>query len=101
MLALIALILFGIAVITVATVVLLRPARATVPRESRYPDPERAETEREVYEKLYGKRSATVSAPLPVEPPPKTDADSPRTHKPSSDARPRTPRRSRAQDSHR
>lgn len=75
MLALIALILFGIAVITVAAVVLLRPARAAIARESRYPDPEQAE--REVYEKLYGKRSATVSAPSPVGLPHKADADSP------------------------
>jgi Transposase len=55
----------------------------------------------EVYEKLYGKRSGTVSAPLPVEPPPKADPDNPHAHTPSADPRPRTPRRSRARDSHR
>jgi hypothetical protein len=41
--------------------------------------------ESEVYEKLYGKRSGTVSAPLPVNPPPEADADSPPTHTPSAD----------------
>ena len=96
--ALIALILFGVAVIAVAAVVLLRSARAIGAREARYPDPERAEAE--VREKLYGKRLGTVSAPLPVEPPPKADAepkadaDSSRTRTPSADPRPRTQGRS-------
>ena len=128
---LIALILFGVAVIAVAAVVLLRSMQATAPREARYPDQERGEreayeklygersgpvaarypdqepVEREVYEKLYGKRSGTVSAPLPVEPPrkanaePKADADSSHARTPSADPRPRTRRRSRARDSHR
>jgi hypothetical protein len=80
-LALIALILFGVAVITVATVVLLRLVPAIRAREAQNHDPKRVESE--VYEKLYGKRSGTVSAPVPVEPPPKADADSPRTHTPS------------------
>jgi hypothetical protein len=84
-LALIALILFGVAVIVVAAVVLLRSAPAIRAREAQNPDPKRVESE--VYEKLYGKRSGTVSAPSPVEPPPKADADSPRTHTPS-DPRP-------------
>jgi len=125
MLALLALFLFGVAVIAVAAVVLLRSARATEPREARYPDPERGErevyeelygersgavparnpdqeqVEKEVYEKLYGKRSGTISAPLPVEPPPKADADSPRARTPSVVPRLRTPPRSRARDSHR
>jgi hypothetical protein len=96
-LMLIALILFGIGVITVAAVLLLRSAPAIKAREARYPDPE--QDEREVYEKLYGKRSGTVSAPSPVEPPPKADADSPLTHTPSTD--PPRIRRSRARDSHR
>jgi hypothetical protein len=82
-LALIALILFGVAVITVAALVLLRSVPAIRAREAQNPDPKRVE--REVYEKLYGKRSGTVSAPLPVEVPPKADADSPRT---PSDPRP-------------
>ena len=64
---LIALILFGVGVIAVAAAVLLRSTRATEARETRNLDPERVE--REVYEKLYGKRSGTVSAPLPAKPP--------------------------------
>lgn len=81
MLVLIALILFGVAAITVAAVVLVRSVPAIRAREAQNPDPKRVE--REVYEKLYGKRSGTVSAPVPVEPPPRADADSPRTHTPS------------------
>ena len=84
MLVLIALILFGVAAITVAAVVLVRSVPAIRAREAQNPDPKRVE--REVYEKLYGKRSGTVSAPLPVEPPPKADADRPRTHTPSDPA---------------
>lgn len=61
---LIALIVFGVAVIAVAAVVLLSSAQATEPREARHPDPKGVE--REVYEKLYGKRSGTVSGPLPA-----------------------------------
>jgi hypothetical protein len=81
-LALIALILSGVAVITVVALVLLRSVPAIGAREAQQnPDPKRVE--REVYEKLYGKRSGTVSAPVPVEPPPRADADSPRTHTPS------------------
>ena len=86
MLALIALILSGVAVITVATVVLLRSARAIGAKEARYPDPKRAEAE--VREKLYGKRSGTVSAPLPAKPP-------------LIDPRSRTQQRSRPRDSDR
>ncbi len=106
MLALLALFLFGVAVIAVAAVVLLRSAQATEPREARYPDPERGErevyeelygersgtvparnpdqeqVEKEVYEELYGKRSGTVSAPLPVEPPPKGEAIAPALARP-------------------
>jgi hypothetical protein len=86
-LALIALLLVGAAVIAVAVVVLLRTAWATEPKKVRYPD--REQGEREVYEKLYGKRSLTVSAPVPVEPRPDADADSPRTHAPPADPSPR------------
>ena len=98
MLALIALTLFGVAVFAVAAVLLLRSARAFEPRGARYPgrrsrDPEQGE--REVYEKLYGKRSSTVSAPSPAAAPPKVDADSPQAHTPSANPRPRT--RSRSQ----
>ena len=94
---LIALTLFGVAVFAVAAVLLLRSARASEPREAREPgqrsrDPE--QVEREVYEKLYGKRSATVSAPVPADAPPKLDAESPQAHTPSANPRSRTPRRS-------
>jgi hypothetical protein len=98
-LALIGIILFGLAILAVAAVVLLRSPWPIQPRKVGYPDPEQAE--REVYEKLYGRRSLTVSAPSPVEAPSKADADSPRTHEPSADPRLWTHRRSRAQDSHR
>jgi hypothetical protein len=98
-LALIALILFGVAAITVAGVVLMRSAWATERREARYLDPE--QTEREVYENLYGKRLRTIyPPPLPVEPPPKADPDSPGTRTPSADPPTRTPPRSRSRDSH-
>jgi hypothetical protein len=82
-LALIALVLFGVGVIAVAAV-LLRSAPAIKARQARNSDPELAESE--VYKKLYGKRSLTVSAPLPVEAPPKADPDSPRSQ-PSTDRR--------------
>jgi hypothetical protein len=92
-LAVIALILFGIAVITVAAVLLLRSSLMTEPRETRFPGrrtPDLEQGEREVYEKLYGKRSRTVSGPLPVDSRPKADVDTPRTHAPSADTQTRT-----------
>ena len=58
---------FAITVIALAAVALRRSSRATEPKEARNLDPERVEAE--VYEKLYGKRSGTVSAPLPAKPP--------------------------------
>ena len=98
MLVLIALILLGVGVIAVAgTVLLLRAAPAIKARQARNSDPELAESE--VYKKLYGKRSLTVSAPSPVEAPPKADPDSPRSQ-PSGDPRQWTHGRSRARDSH-
>jgi hypothetical protein len=97
-LVLIALIVFGVAVIAVAAVLLLRSAPAIQARQARNSDPELAESE--VYKKLYGKRSLTVSAPLPVEAPPKkADPGHPGTQ-PPADPRPRTQRQSRARDSH-
>ena len=68
MLLLIVLIVFGVAVIAVASVVLLRPSRATEARRV-----EDLDSERDAYERLYGRRSMTVSAPVPVERPPKAD----------------------------
>jgi hypothetical protein len=73
-LVLIALILFGVALIALASVVLLGPRRAAEARKA--PDLYPAGSEREVYEKLYGKRSTTVSAPVPVERRPEADVDS-------------------------
>jgi hypothetical protein len=95
MLVLIALILFGVGVTAVAAVLLVRAAPTIKERRARNSDPELAESE--VYKKLYGKRSLTVSAPLPVEAPPKADPDSP--HSPP-DPLPSTHRRPRARDSH-
>jgi hypothetical protein len=76
-LALIALILFGVAVITVAAVVLLRVAPTIKAGKARDLDPELAESE--VYKKLYGKRSLTVSAPVPADAPAKADAETAQT----------------------
>jgi hypothetical protein len=84
-LALIALLVVGVAVIAVAAALLLRRAQVTEPREEPYPDRERGE--REVYDQLYGKRSLTVSAPRPVEAPPNDDADGPRAHTSSAERR--------------
>jgi hypothetical protein len=92
-----ALIVFGVGVIAVAAVLLLRSAPAIKARQARNSD--RELTESEVYKKLYGKRSLTVSAPVPVEAPPKADPDSPGSQ-PSADPPPRTHQRSRARDSH-
>ena len=64
-LVLIGLILLGVAVIAVASVVLLRQRRPAEARKVPHLYPEGSE--REVYERLYGKRSTTVSAPVPVE----------------------------------
>ena len=96
-LVLIALIVFGVGVIAVAAVLLLRSAPAIKSRQARNSDSELSESE--VYKKLYGKRSVTVSAPLPVEAPPKADPGHPGSQ-PSADPRPRTHRRPRARDSH-
>jgi hypothetical protein len=83
---LIALLLFGLAVVAVAAVALLRSSRATEARETRNLDPERVESE--VYEKLYGKRSGAVTTPSPA-------------RAPLKDPGPRTQRRSRPRDSDR
>jgi beta-lactamase regulating signal transducer with metallopeptidase domain len=65
---LIGLILLGVAVIALASVVVLRPRQAGKARKvgDLYPEG----SERAVYERLYGKRSMTVSAPVPVKGPP-------------------------------
>lgn len=95
MLVLIALVLFGVGVTAVAAVLLLRSAPTIKARQARNSDRELAESE--VYQKLYGKRSLTVSGPLPIEAPAKAEPDSPRSQ-PSADPPPH--RGSRARDSH-
>ena len=74
-LVLIALILVGVAVIALASVVVMRQRQAAEPRKVQDLYPEGSE--RAVYETLYGKRSTTVSAPVPVERSREADADSP------------------------
>ena len=68
-------ILLGAAVIALASVVVLRLRHGGEARKVQDLYPEGSE--RAVYETLYGKRSMTVSAPVPVEPPPEADVDSP------------------------
>lgn len=75
---LIGLILLGVGVIALASVAVLRKRQAGEARN--VPDLYPAGGEREVYERLYGKRLTTVSvvsAPVPVERPPEADVDSP------------------------
>jgi hypothetical protein len=92
------LILFAVGVTAVAAVLLLLRSAPTIKaRQARNSDRELAESE--VYQKLYGKRSLTVSAPVPIEAPPKAEPDSLRPQ-PSADPPPRTDRGSRARDSH-
>jgi hypothetical protein len=75
MVVLIGLILLGAVVIALASLVLLRPRQAGEAR--RVEDLYAEGSERAVYEKLYGKRSTTVSAPVAVERPSEVDVDSP------------------------
>ena len=72
-LVLIGLILLGVAVIALASVVVLRPRQAGEARKVQDLYPEGSE--RQVYEKLYGKRLMTVSAPVPVARPPETERE--------------------------
>ena len=65
MLALIVLILLGVAVIAVATVGVLR-SPVIKQRQVRYLDPERVESE--VYEKIYGKPLGNRVRPVAQEP---------------------------------
>ncbi|HEY6772103.1 MAG TPA: hypothetical protein VI035_06595 [Solirubrobacterales bacterium] len=74
-LVLIGLIVLGVAVIALASVVVLGRRQTGDGRnvQDLYPEG----SERAVYETLYGKRSMTVSAPVPVERPAEADVDSP------------------------
>jgi hypothetical protein len=74
-LVLIALILLGVAVLALASVVVLRPRKAGEARKVQDLYPEGSE--RAIYETLYGKRSMTVSAPVPVGRPPEADVARP------------------------
>jgi beta-lactamase regulating signal transducer with metallopeptidase domain len=74
-LVLIGLILLGVSVFAVASVVVLRQRQAGEARKVQDLYPEGSE--RAVRERLYGKRSITVSAPVRVERPPEGDVDSP------------------------
>jgi hypothetical protein len=75
-LILILLILVGVIVIGLSVAV-LRPRQAPQARKGRDLDLEEGESE--VYERLYGKRSTTVSAAVPVERPPEADVDGPQS----------------------
>jgi len=69
-LVLIVLILFGVAVIALASVLVLRSRQAGEVHEL---GSGQGDEESRVYETLYGQRSLTVSAPMPIEPPPEAD----------------------------
>jgi hypothetical protein len=73
-------------VIALVVLLRLRPSSGTEPVASEGVDP--AVVEREVYEKLYGKRSTTVSAPVPRKPSPGAQADGARGQKSSGKRRP-------------
>ena len=73
MLVLIALILLGVGVIALGSVVVLRQRQPGEARKVQDLYPEGSE--RAVYERLYGKRSMTVSAPVPVERPPEAERE--------------------------
>ena len=78
-LVLIALMVVGVVLIGLALAVLRRarrPRQATGALEARkVRKPDVVGGESDVYERLYGKRSSTVSAPVPVERPPEADVD--------------------------
>ena len=86
-------ILLGGLVIALVALLRLRPSSGTEPMASEGVDP--AVVEREVYEKLYGKRSTTVSAPGPRKPSPGAQADGSRGQKSSGKRRPYKVRRPR------
>ena len=98
MLILIVLIVIGVAVIAVAAFAILRSPRMSKKTDVGYLDATRAEGE--VYEQLYGKRSATVSAPRPVERPPEADVNGAGADGHSPDTRMRPHRQTGARDTH-
>jgi len=71
-LTLIVLILVGVGLIAMSLAMLRR-------RQSAEGQKAQSEgSEKEVYDRIYGKRSLTVSAPVPIEPQPEADGDTPR-----------------------
>lgn len=86
-------ILLGALVVSLVALVWVRPTWGTKPAASKRVDP--AVVEREVYEKLYGKRSTTVSAPAPHEPSPGAQADVPNGKTSPSKRQSKAVRRSR------
>jgi hypothetical protein len=80
-------------VIALVALLRLRPSWRTQPAASERVDP--TAVEREVYEKLYGKRVTAVSAAAPHKPSPGAQADVPRGEKPSGKQRSQTVRRPR------
>ena len=91
-------ILFGVVVLAVAGLALLRSRQSPV-RKVRDVDPRGVE--QEIYEKLYGKRSAAVSAAVPLKPSPEAQTDDSRAQGPSAEGRPRAVGRPRDRGSHR
>lgn len=85
-----AIILLGVVVLVVAGPALLRSRQSPV---SKTRDVDPREVEREVYEKLYGQRSAAVSGAVPLNPSPEARADDARALSPSvpSDGSPLPP----------
>lgn len=85
-----AIILLGVVVLVVAGLALLRSRQSPV---SKTRDVDPREVEREVYEKLYGERSAAVSGAVPLNPSPEARADDARALSPSvpSDGSPLPP----------
>ena len=86
-------ILLGVLAVALVAFVWLRRRWGTKPAASERVDP--TVVEREVYEKLYGKRPTRVSGPAPQEPSPGAQADVPRGETPSGKRRSKTLRRPR------
>jgi hypothetical protein len=89
----VAVILLGVLAVVLVTLLWLRPSVGTKGAAIERVDP--TSVEREVYEKLYGTRSTTVSAPAPHEASPGAQANTPRRETPSSKRRPKTASRPR------
>ena len=91
-------ILLGVAALGVASLALLRSRQ---PPAGKMRDVDPKGVEREVYEKLYGERSAAASPAVPLKPSPEAQADDSGAQRPSAERRPRAVRRPRERGSHR